>query len=157
MKKLFTLLIVTIIIVLYGCQKDPKFTTSPYDGPSVLDTVESPDFVTFKAGLLPNGWKTYSWEITHIGFDDEFSLKSANPLAIVATTKTMRAPAYIQFYTKGENIDFLIDDVQVEALVSEPVGTWEKRIYPIDSGKHIFTWQTEGALKLLDAVSFYYE
>ena len=153
MKKLFILL-VTIIFVSNSCQKDSKFTTTPYDGPSVLDTVESSGFVTFKDGPLPDGWKTYTWEITNIGFDDGFSLKSANPIAIVATTKTMHAPAYIQFYTKGEKIDLYIDDVKVEALVSEEVRTWKKCIYPFDAGKHTFTWQTEGALKYLDAVSF---
>ena len=153
MKKTVTLLILTIIFVLSGCQKDPTYT--PGGGnPGVIEEKESADFVTFEKGPLPDGWKTYTWEIATIGFDDGYSLKSANPIAIVAATKTMHDYAYIQFYTKGENIDLYIDDVKAEALVSEEVGTWIKSIYPFDPGKHVFTWQTEGALKYLDAVSF---
>jgi hypothetical protein len=155
MKKFFTLFVVTMIIVLSGCQKEPKIIEYPLD-PFEPEEKESADFVTFKDGIFPDSWKTYTWEITTIGFDDRFSLKSANPVAIVATTKTMNAPAYIQFYTKGENIDLYIDEEKSEALVSEEVGTWKKCIYPFDAGKHTFTWQTEGALKLLDAVSFLY-
>ena len=152
MKKLLSLFLV-IIILLSGCQKESTYTSGG-NKPGEIEEKESLDFVTFKDGSLPVGWKTYSWEITTIGFDDGFSLKSANPTAIVATTKTMHAPAYIQFYTKGENIDLYIDEEKAKVLVFEEVGTWKKSIYPIDSGKHTFTWQTEGALKYLDAVSF---
>jgi len=118
---------------------------------------ESPDFVTFADGKFPTGWITYTWEVTNIGFDDGYSLKSANPIATVYTNKTMHAPSYIQFYTKGDKIDLYINDVKVDALLREPAGSWEKWIYPVDSGKNSFRWQTEGALKYLDAIMFYYE
>jgi len=121
---------------------------------------ESPDFVTFANGKLPEGWITYSWEVANIGYDDDYSLKSANPFATVFTKKTMNADGYVQFYTKGENIDLYIDDADEKAqpLLSEPVERdWVKWIYPVDSGKHAFRWQTYGVLKYLDAIIFYYD
>jgi len=115
---------------------------------------ESPDFVTFANGKFPTGWITYTWEVANIGFDDDYSLKSANPIATVYTNKTMHAASYIQFYTKGDKIDLYINDIKADALLHEPDGSWEKWIYPIDSGTHSFRWQTEGALKYLDAITF---
>ena len=115
---------------------------------------ESPDFVTFGAGPLPDGWKTYTWEIANIGYDDGYSLKSANPTALVYASKTIHKRSVIQYYTKGEAIDFYIDDVKSYAITSEPDGTWRKLVHIVDTGKHTFRWQTEGALKYLDAVSF---
>jgi hypothetical protein len=121
---------------------------------------ESPDFVSFTDGKLPDSWSTYTWEIANRGYDDNYSLKSANPIATVYTKKTIHAPAYVEFYTyimdnPNGNIDLYIDDEKVEALLSEPLNNnWVKWIYAIDSGKHAFRWQTEGALKYLDAVTF---
>ena len=120
--------------------------------------IESSDFVTFTDGIFPGGWMTYSWDpVTTVGFDDTFSLKSANPFATVFTKKTLHAPAYIQFYTQGKNIDLYIDDTLAHAFSVVPEGSWNKSIYTLDSGKHAFRWQTEGALKYLDAVSFFYD
>jgi len=119
--------------------------------------IESPDFVTFADGKFPAGWITYSWEPANIGYDDNYSLKSANPFATVFTKKTMSANGYVQFYTKGENIDLYIDnaDEKAQAILSEPVERdWVKWIYPVDSGKHAFRWQTYGAQKYLDAITF---
>ncbi|MCL2246917.1 MAG: hypothetical protein FWC10_07385 [Lentimicrobiaceae bacterium] len=119
---------------------------------------ESPDFVTFTDGKFPDSWITYSWEtVTTLGYDDTFSLKSANyPTATVYTNKTMHAKAYVQFYTQGENIDLYIDDEKAKALSMSSAGTWNKWIYAVDSGKHAFKWQADGALKYLDAIKFYY-
>jgi hypothetical protein len=124
---------------------------------------ESPDFVTFADGKFPEGWRTYSWEITSTtGFDDLYSLKSASTEPSVYTKKTMDAPAYVEFYTymyagnpNTKDIDLYIDDVKAEALLSElSKDNWVKWIYAIDPGQHAFRWQTEGASKYLDAVRF---
>ncbi|MCL1850737.1 MAG: hypothetical protein FWF70_04955 [Bacteroidetes bacterium] len=123
---------------------------------------ESPDFVTFADGNRPDSWKTYTWEIANKGYDDNYSLKSTNPTATVYTNKTLNAPTYIEFYTNiiennsnSKDIDLYIDDEKAQALSSEPVNNnWVKWIYSVDSGKHAFRWQTEGALKYLDAITF---
>jgi len=136
-----------------GIQAESSVTVNVVDT-IIPNEIESPDFVTFANGNFPAGWKTYTWEIDNIGYDDGYSLKSANPLATVYTKKTMHAPSYIQFYTKGDKIDLYINDVKADALIREPAGSWEKWVYPVDSGKHEFRWQTEGALKYLDAITF---
>jgi hypothetical protein len=115
---------------------------------------ESPDFVTFTDGKFPNGWVTYTWELANIGYDDNYSIKSANyPVATVFTKKTMNVPFYVEFYTKGGDVDLYIDDVKAQALTYES-GNWDRWIYPVDSGKHAFRWQAEGVYKYLDAITF---
>ena len=38
---------------------------------------ESPDFVTFSAGKIPNTWQTTAWVIDNtVGYDDIYSLKA---------------------------------------------------------------------------------
>ena len=118
---------------------------------------ESPDFVTFDDGIIPTGWMTYTWDIADIGFDDNYSVRSANSTAIIYANKTMHAPSYIQFYTKGDDIILYINDVKAKAQLSEPTSNdWVKWIYPVDSGTHVFRWQTAGSYKYLDAITFYY-
>jgi len=140
-------------IVTDGTQSESSVTVNVvenFDG----NVKESPDFVSFSDGKFPDSWLTYTWEVANIGYDDDYSLKSANPIAIVYTNKTVHAPSYIQFYTKGDEIDLYINDVKADALLREPAGSWEKWIYPVDSGTHIFRWQTQGAYKYLDAITF---
>jgi hypothetical protein len=123
------------------------------------DDKESPDFVTFSGGKLPDSWTTYTWEVVNtLGYDDNYSLKSAGQTATVYTTKTMKARGQVEFYTKlqntqGGNIDLYIDNEKAQPLVHES-GNWDKWVYVIEEGKHSLRWQTDGALKYLDAVKF---
>jgi hypothetical protein len=91
---------------------------------------ESPDFVTFTNGQFPTGWSTYTWEIDNqVGYKDNYSLKSANyPTALVFANKTMKAKGFVEFYSKGDNIEFFIDDVEVHAISSVADGNWVKRV-----------------------------
>ena len=118
---------------------------------------ESPDFVTFANGQFPTGWSTYTWEIDNtMGHNDKYSLRAANyPVALVFANKTMKTPGFVEFYSYGENIDLYINEVKAQAISSVPDGNWEKRIYPLDSGKHQLKWQTEGVYKYIDDIKFY--
>ena len=121
---------------------------------------ESPDFVTFSDGKLPPGWITYSWEIEDmIGYSDKYSLRAANyPIAIVFANKTITATSYLEYYTKGGDIDLYIDDEKAKSILCEPVERdWTKWIYSVDTGKHVFQWQAEGVYKYLDDIRFYTE
>ena len=116
---------------------------------------ESPDFVTFTNGHFPIGWITYTWEIDKkTGFDDNYSLKSANYPALVYANKTMEVPGYIEFYSKGNNIDFFINDVKAQEISSISVENWEKRTYIFEKGKHQFKWHAEGINAYIDAIKF---
>jgi hypothetical protein len=117
------------------------------------DGKESPDFVTFTDGKLPAGWITYTWASANIGFDDNYSMRSAHYPATIYATKTFNAPGYVQFYTKGGTVDLYIDNEKAQALVFES-GNWDKWIYSVDAGKHEFRWQAEGIDKYLDAITF---
>ena len=116
---------------------------------------ESPNFVTFSNGQLPAGWMTYTWDMADIGYDDNYSLVTANSLATVYTKKTMNTDGYVEFYTKGGNVDLYIDDEKANAHSSQNVdGGWKKWVYFVSEGKHTYRWQAEGTLKYLDAITF---
>jgi hypothetical protein len=117
---------------------------------------ESPDFVTFANGEIPLSWRTSSWEVdVAMGYDDGYSLKSKEYPASVLTNKTMKAPGYIEFYTRGNNFDLYIDRNKKKALSSTPNGNWTKWIYDVGQGKHEFLWETTlGASVYLDAIKF---
>ena len=161
MKKNFCIFFLSLTFLLCGCNKE-KVTSA--DGGSTIipgNNNESPDFVTFsdgKFGQFPSGWKTYTWEIDNeIGHTDNFSLKAANyPVALVFTNKTMKKSGFVEFYSKGDKIDFFIDDVKAHALSSLPDGNWEKRVYALDTGRHQLKWQAEGVYKYIDDIRFYF-
>jgi hypothetical protein len=154
MKNFLSFFNLAIVIFLSGCQNDePKpQPTSSYN--EVVEK-ESPDFVTFSDNL-PNGWMTYSWDIDNtIGYDDSYSVKPATSIATIYAKKTMDVPTYVEFYTRGDNIDLYIDDVKTQALSFDQANPyWVKWIYPVDSGKHVFQWRAEGGYKYLDAITF---
>jgi len=118
---------------------------------------ESPDFVTFANGQFPTGWSTYTWEIDNTtGHNDKYSLRAANyPVALVFANKTMKKSGFVEFYSYGENIDLYINEVKAQAISSVPDGNWEKRIYPLDTGKYQLKWQAEGVYKYIDDIRFY--
>jgi hypothetical protein len=116
---------------------------------------ESPDFVTFANGQKPIGWITYTWEVDNkMGYDDHYSLRSANYPAYVFANKTMKTSGYVEFYSYGDNIEFYIDDEKSYEISSAPDGYWVKRTYEIDSGKHQLKWTAEGVNKYIDAITF---
>lgn len=118
---------------------------------------ESPNFVNFSDGKLPAGWITYTWEIDNTtGHNDNYSLRSANyPEALVFTKKTMAAPGCVEFYTKGGTIELFIDNAKAEAFSSAPDGSWTKRVYKFEKGKHEFQWKAVGISSYLDDIRFY--
>ena len=121
---------------------------------------ESPDFVNFADGQFPKGWITYTWEMEdRIGYTDNYSLRAANyPLAYVFARKTMKKDGYVEFYTKGGNVELLIDEAKATLFSSESVERdWTKWVYLADSGKHLFQWQAEGVYKYLDDIRFFLE
>jgi len=122
------------------------------------DDIESPAFVSFTNGIIPPGWKTSTWVIENtVSYDDDnYSLKSS-PLDIsnVLTYKTMNAPAYVEFYTRGGSFDLHIDGIKADALSSLPAGQdWKQWIYAFDKGKHSFRWETKGKVVFLDVIKF---
>ena len=141
MKKLFIFFSV-MIIFSNSCQ---KITPTQESGiPQYDDFIaESLNSVAFVDGIFPEGWKTYSWEISDIGFDDNYSIKSVNSTSIVYANKTMSSRFYVEFYTKGKDIHLYIDDIKAKAFSREEVGDWDKWIFKVDSGKHQFQWFTK--------------
>ena len=124
------------------------------------DPEESPDFVNFANGKFPKGWITYTWEMENeMGYTDNYSLRAANyPLAYVFAHKTMKKDGYVEFYTKGGNVELLIDEAEATLFSSEPAERdWTKWVYLADSGKHLFQWQAEGVYKYLDDIRFFFE
>ena len=119
---------------------------------------ESPDFVTFADGKVPKSWRTNTWDIdVAMGYDDDYSLRTKDPVASVVTTKNINAESYIEFYIRGGNyFDFYINNVKAEAFSSAPMANnWTKWIYALEKGKHSFRWEnTNGAIIHLDAIKF---
>ena len=117
---------------------------------------ESPDFVTFADGEIPDSWKTNTWVVdVALGYDDNYSLRSDNPISAVLTNKTLNTPGYVEFYTRGEEFDLYIDGETAQALSSAPAGNWTKWIYDFKKGRHSFRWEnTYGSVVYLDAIKF---
>ena len=135
-----------------GAQAEASITINIGDGGS--DT-ESPNFVTFIGEVIPVSWKTNTWMVdVATGYDDNYSLRSNNPIASVLTNKTVTKLAYVEFYTKGDNFDLFIDNINTPMLSSVSVNNWKKWVYSFDKGTHSFRWEVNGAIVYLDAVKF---
>ena len=119
---------------------------------------ESPDFVTFADGKIPESWRSSTCKIdVAMGYDDDYSLRTDNPVASVVTTKTVNVVSYIEFYIRGGNyFDFYIDNKKAVDLFSTSVGNnWTKWIYVLEKGKHSFRWEnTMDATIHIDAIKF---
>lgn len=123
---------------------------------------ESPSFVTFANGEIPDSWKTSTWQIdVATGYDDNYSLRANVDAASVVTAKTISQPGYIEFFIKGEtligdNVIFFIDNNKQTALYSKQVeNNWKKYVYAIAPGLHQFRWETVyGAATYLDKITF---
>lgn len=135
-----------------SAQTEASVTVNIGDGGS--DT-ESPNFITFTNGVIPVSWKTSTWAVdVAMGYDDNYSLRSDNPIASVVTNKTMNSLAYLEFYTRGDNFDLFIDNKKVQALSSSTVDNWKKWVYTFDKGSHSLRWEVSGTVVYLDAIKF---
>jgi len=147
-KSLYPLLLVAIFI-LSDCKKPEKEDNTPKD--------ESPDFVTFSDGNIPENWITNTWIVENtLGYDDNYSLKST-PLDVssVLTYKTLNAPGYLEFYTRGGSFELFIDTEKATALSSVSMGNnWNKWMYALYKGRHSIRWEATGQVVFLDAVKF---
>ena len=119
-------------------------------------STESPDFISFSDGKIPNTWQTTAWSIDNtVGFDDIYSLKAVENGVAVVTSKTFDVLSYVEFYTTGNNFYFYIDGVRSDYIQLSNTGNWQKWIYAISQGAHTFKWETTSASKLnLDAIKF---
>ena len=139
-----------------GAQKESATITITITDDAGGDETESPSFVTFTNGIIPPSWKTSTWEVDiAMGYDDSYSLRSKDYPASVLTTKTMSAPSYVEFYTRGDNFDLYIDRNKKQPFSSTAEGNWKKWVYIFEKGQHEFLWETTlGAAVYLDAVRF---
>jgi len=119
-------------------------------------STESPDFVTFSDGKIPNTWQTDTWELDDtFGYDDTYSLKATKNVATVVASKTFDVYSYVEFYTTGSNFYFYIDGVKTEPVNTNNTSNWKQWVYGFSPGKHVFKWETTSANKLnLDAIKF---
>ena len=119
-------------------------------------STESPDFVSFSDGKIPNTWQTTAWTIDNtVGFDDIYSLNVSESGVAVVTSKKIEAYSYVEFYTTGDNFYFYIDGVRVYPIKFDNTGNWQQWTYAISPGTHTFKWETTSSTKLnLDAIKF---
>ncbi|MCL2510847.1 MAG: Ig-like domain-containing protein [Bacteroidales bacterium] len=122
---------------------------------------ESPDFVTFSDGKIPNTWHTTAWAIDNtVGYDDIYSLAATTNKAAVVTNKTYDDFGHVEFYTASNNYYdprflFYIDGVATDPIHTSTSGIWKKWVYGFSSGAHIFKWETTSSYKInLDAIKF---
>jgi hypothetical protein len=122
---------------------------------------ESPDFATFSDGKIPKGWITnLTWEVENqLGYDDNYSLRTTPFYSdIIYAVKTFDKNGYVDFFTKGGDVQLYIDGGWGNVLSSEPAGNyWTKHTYPVSEGKHLFMWHATDVYTYLDAVRFYHE
>ena len=122
---------------------------------------ESPDFVTFSDGKIPQGWiSNRTWEIgKQLGYDDNYSLRTTPfHTNIIYAIKTFDKNGYVDYFTSGDRVNLFVDGEPSNMLSSEPAGnSWTKHTYSVNAGKHLFMWRATNVYTYLDAVRFYYE
>jgi len=148
-----------------SCEASVKITVK-----EAVINPESPNFVTFPDGKLPNGWETNGWNIDQMGgyggYDDTYSLFAKTPGAKVTATKTCKN---IIFYMKGAGIvHFYLDGVLFSEITVVKVGFsggvqgWKAYYYSFPDGVHSFSWEYVDMLEYyifhygvnLDAITF---
>lgn len=119
-------------------------------------SAECADFETFNSPSLelPKGWQAEGGTIDPTsGYDDVYSLLFTSSNAWATTSKTAtQATNTIEFYFRGGDIDFYIDDVKKETC--EASSNWEKYSFYIPEGYHTFKWVLVGGTGRIDHVSF---
>ena len=115
---------------------------------------ESPSKVSFSNDSIPEQWKTYLWKIDkEVGYDDHYSLRSVGYPAYIYATRTFDSIGYVNYYTKGGELNLYIDGVKAQ-VTSTPDQNWMNCNAAVEKGKHNFRWETNGMDIYLDAVSF---
>jgi len=113
-------------------------------------STESPDFVTFSDGQIPNTWQTPMWYVDNtFGYDDLYSL--AGNSGSVMTSKTC---SFVEFYLTGYgDVNFYINNLKVK--VCALTNNWVKHSFYVGEGYHTFKWEfANGSLVHLDAIRF---
>ena len=130
---------------------------------------ESPDFVTFSDGQIPQTWQTVSWYVDNTGgHDDIYSLK-VDGEGSVMTTKTIQGNGHLEFYAKS-NLHYSFNDTYTPSLklyidgstsffyTVETIGLWKKYIIDLTEGTHTFLWEfystDNGHYCNIDAIKF---
>ncbi|MCL2167862.1 MAG: Ig-like domain-containing protein [Lentimicrobiaceae bacterium] len=135
-----------------AAQTEASITVNIGDGGN---ETESPNFVTFTSGVIPVSWKTNTWEVdVAMGYDDNYSLRSNNPIASVITNKTINNTGYVEFFTYGSSFDLFIDNVKAQAFSEDQADSWKKWVYTFNKGTHSFRWEVNGAVVYIDAITF---
>ena len=114
---------------------------------------ESPDFVTFPNGQIPNTWQTTAWVVDNtIGYDDIYSLKATAANVAVITSKTVNSNINcIEFYVRNGSVNFFIDGVKKECFADN---NWTKYSLFLSEGLHTLKWESASAGVNIDAIQF---
>ncbi|MCL2597092.1 MAG: DUF1566 domain-containing protein [Paludibacter sp.] len=138
------------VALFSGCGKNDS------NNPDNPTGTESPDFVTFSDGKIPNTWQTTTWVIDNtIGADDIYSLTTTTDNTAVVTNKTCNSNInFVEFYLKGDGkVDFYIDGVKRKVCVL--TNSWVKHGFYLETGLHTFKWEFgNGYQANLDAIRF---
>jgi len=153
---------ICIKVIAYNSEGEETSHSIWVDVTDKAGSEESPDFVTFSDGKIPQGWITNrTWEIEkQLGYDDNYSLRTTPPFYsdIIYAVKTFDKNGYVEFFTNGDRVDLFVDGGYRNELSSEPAGNyWTKHTYSVNAGKHLFMWQAREVYTYLDAIRFYYE
>ena len=132
----------------YGAKADATVSIS-INQPST----ESPDFISFSDGKIPNTWQTTAWVIDNtVGYDDIYSLKATTVDVAVVTNKTITSAInFVEFYLYG-SASFFIDGTKVKNC--EANNGWTKFGFYLEEGVHTLKWQSVSSLVNLDAIRF---
>jgi len=117
-------------------------------------STESPDYVSFSDGKIPNTWQTTAWAIDNtVGFDDIYSLKAITSGVAVITSKTCDSNInYLEFYVRNGFVNFLVDGVQMKECSS--TNKWTKYGFFLNSGLHSIKWESISSSVNIDAIRF---
>jgi len=118
-------------------------------------STESPDFVSFSDGKIPNTWQTTAWVIDNtVGFDDIYSLKAASSGVAVITNKTSDANInFVEFYVRNGYVNFFIDGTKVKEC-SSGSNDWTKYGCSLKEGLHTLKWESASSNVCIDAIRF---
>ena len=117
-------------------------------------STESPDFVTFSDGKIPNTWQTTKWVVDNtIGYDDIFSLKATANNVAVTTSKTCNSNINcIEFYARNGSVNFFVDSEKV--LECSSGSNWKQYSVFLKEGFHSFKWESSSDNVNIDAIHF---
>ena len=119
-------------------------------------STESPDFVSFSDGKIPNTWQTTAWFIDNtVGYDDIYSLMAGMSSVAVMTSKTCNSGInYVEFYVRNGFVNFFIDGIQTKECSS--TNNWTKYGFFLSAGLHTLKWESITSGVNIDAIRFSY-